>query len=87
MALPRHNDAVPAPAFPAATREPIDHGYRPGGQVGQMQAELAQRLLQKSTAAAITVSPEERVVRFLSVAGGYIALLSAYAGAVLLILR
>ena len=61
-------------------------GYRPGGQVGQMQLDLAQRLA-GSFAADVAVSREERVVRFLSVAGGLVALAAGYAGVALLILR
>ena len=56
--------------------------YYPGGNVGLMQAEIAYQLARAQTAAS-----SERIVRFLSVAGGYAALAAGYAGAVLLILR
>lgn len=95
MARPQRKDMTPAPV-PARSPETDgasgpwastagDRGYWPGGPVAQMQAELAQRLAQGLPVAP--VSPEERVVRFLSVAGGFAALLAAYAGVVMLILR
>lgn len=52
-----------------------------------MQADLAHRLACGLAASAAAPSPAERVVRFLSVAGGYAALLAGYVGIALLILR
>lgn len=97
MALAQRTDAVhpPIPAAPPPEDRAAspwgeatgDHGYRPGGQVGQMQADLAHRLACGLAASAAAPSPAERVVRFLSVAGGYAALLAGYVGIALLILR
>lgn len=67
--------------------EPAGDGHRPGGPVGRLQADLAHRLALEAATAAIPVSPGERVVRFLSVSGGYAALFAAYAGLVFLALR
>lgn len=57
-------------------------GDYPGGNIGSIQANIAHRLAEVPTAAS-----GERIVRFLSVAGGYAALAAGYAGAALLILR
>ena len=88
MAHPQRGDAVPAYTPP----QPAPGGYRPGGQVGRMQAELADRLAPSGLAwepagASESEAPGERMVRFLSVAGGYLALLLAYAGVALPFLR
>lgn len=65
--------------------EPGQGGGRPGGPVGRMQAELAQRLA--LAAAPRPVSPEEKLLRLLSVSGGYLALLAAYGCLLFLALR
>ena len=65
-----------------------DASYQPGGHVGQMQADLAQRLAhQELVREPVGVSPGERLIRFMSVSGGYLALLAGYAGVALLLLR
>ena len=52
---------------------------------GEWQAELAQRLA--LAAAPRPVSPEEKLLRLLSVSGGYLALLAAYGCLLFLALR
>lgn len=88
MALPERNE-VPLsrqPLQPSATAR--DGGYVPGGQVGQLQVDLAARLAQQgSVTTPEDVAPGERLVRFISVAGGYAALLAGYAVVALLIFR
>ena len=59
-----------------------ESGYRPGGEIARSHANLASWV-----ALPPTPAPSERTVRFLSVAGGYLALAAGYAGATLLILR
>ena len=59
-----------------------ERGHHPGGNIGSMQADIAHRLAGMPPGAS-----SERIVRFLSVAGGYAALAAGYAGSALLILR
>ena len=76
------------PTDPSQSRaEPARGDYRPGGIVGEMQANLAHRLALTEAIAALPQSPGERTVRFLSIAGGYAALLAGYVGVTLLLLR
>ncbi len=86
MARPERHDAKPHFVQPTPTAD----GHSPGGQVGWMQADLARRLASGGAArasASVGGGPDERMVRFVSAAGGYSALAAAYAGVVLLILR
>jgi hypothetical protein len=53
--------------------------------VGQIQADLVRRLACETTITPVT--PGERLVRRVSVAGGWLALLAGYAGAAFLLLR
>lgn len=91
MARPERCDAEPAHTPSRSTHDGSGDraaGYRPGGQVGQMQADLADRLAREVIVRPpAIVLPGERLVRFVSVAGGCLALLATYAGLVLLILR
>ncbi len=74
---------APLPAMAAE-----DRGFLPGGQVGQWHAELAQRLASPDGLFAPMVeSPGERMVRIVSRAGGFVALLAGYAIVALLMLR
>lgn len=93
MARPRLKDTMPAapatrlsaalgPWAPA-----IGDSDQQDGSVGQMQAELARRSGFGITVQTMPPPPEERLIRFLSVTGGYTALLAAYAGISLLLLR
>ena len=95
MALPLRNDLPAVTGSAAATsltavpwvEADVSHGFEPGGQVGQMQADLAARLAGSVAGVAVALAPEERFVRFASVAGGYLALAAAYVGVVFLFLR
>lgn len=66
---------------PLPGRADADHRYEPGGPIGQLQADLAQRLMGSNPGqvGVLADPPGERVVRFLSSAGGYAALLAGYA--------
>jgi len=65
-----------------------DHGYDPGGPVAYLQADLARRFLTHDEVHPPTLpGASERIVRFVSLAGGYLALFAAYAAAAVLILR
>lgn len=88
MTRPERNDVEPGLAPHPYSYPPA--GYRPGGQVGRMQADLSARLASPGIARAAAPANEwtgERAIRFVSVAGGYLALGAAYAGTVLLTLR
>ena len=97
MARPARNDVMPEIASPPAARpvrseEPsssavAEHGYLAGGQVGRMHVDLVQRLAQHPGTAPATPPPAERMVRSLSVAGGYLALTAGYVGVALLLFR
>lgn len=85
MALPeRKTPSERAPlGLPTA-----DIGYQPGGHVGQMQADLVHRLARQGLILEPAgTSPGERLIRFMSVAGGFVALLAGYAGVALLFWR
>ena len=87
MARSQRNTLVPAPApAPALGASSSPTGYRPGGPVGQIQADLAHRLAPPGLVLP-AVSAGERAVRLVSRAGGYLMLLAGYAGAAVLILR
>ena len=78
-------------------REPVPFppggDYRPGGEVGRMQADLVHRLSSREGEARRPAMvpedrwPGERAVRFVSGAGGYLALGAAFGGVVLLVMR
>lgn len=94
MALPRRTDPAStaalhqSPPLADASRPGTDaYGFQPGGQVGQMHADLAARLARGFADTAPTPAPGERFVRLASVAGGYAALAAAYAGIAFLFLR
>jgi hypothetical protein len=80
MAQPKRNDVGPNPA-PQPWSAPT--GYRAGGEVGQMHADLARRLDRHLSPAERT--PGERAIRFVSVAGGVTLLAAAYLGVALLL--
>ena len=62
------------------------HGYQSGGPVGKMRADLVRRLSwQEPSYTAARAG--ERVVRRLSVVGGYLVLLFGYACSTYLVLR
>ena len=79
--------ATPASPPPAWAEAASDQDCRPGGKVGQMQADLAHRLAWNTEAVAMPAPPGERVARFLSITGGYAALLAGYVGAAFLVVR
>lgn len=83
MALPERIITDPVPAVRSSA---VPGTSRPGGEVGRMQAELADRLARArlSTAAA---APGERLVRAVSTASGYALLLLVYGGVALLFWR
>ena len=88
MARPERRETEPEATMPP----PIAGGYQPGGHVGRIQADIADRLAAQEVArqlpgTPLDTRPGERAVRFLSVAGGYLALGAAYAGVVLLVMR
>lgn len=64
-----------------------DYGYQPGGQVGQLHADLARRLAQERIVLDAGDTPGERLVRLLSRSGGYAALLTGYVVVAVLVLR
>lgn len=67
---------------------PDSNNYQPGGPVGEMHAELAQRLVAGApTWTPAVEAPAERAVRLLSMSGGWAALLGSYAGIAWLLLR
>lgn len=82
MSLPKRIAVDPVPVAPSL----LPDTYRPGGEVGRMQTELAHRLAGARLSAAAG-SPGERVVRAASVTGGYGLLFLAYGGAALLFWR
>ena len=96
MAQPRRDDTIfapipsvpvpsgPIPSFPETAGE-----HRPGGPVGEMHADLARRLVLEGSVADVRhdKQPGERMARFVSITAGRLALLVAYAGAAVLILR
>lgn len=77
MAQVQRNDHSGDPLAPPAA----EHRYEAGGPIGELQADLARRLAAEEAAPALPVPapPAERLVRLLSVAGGYTALLAGYA--------
>lgn len=90
MALPKrdaeHNEAArPHAKLPWSPE--ADYGYQPGGQVGQLHADLARRLAQDRIVHDTDDAPGERLVRLLSRGGGYAALLTGYIAVAVLILR
>ena len=99
MVLPERNDAAHTPVLPLpgrptpwgdagqGTTSAAAGGYLPGGTVGQMQADLAHRLSRGVVDGTAPASSTERIVRLLSMAGGYGALLAGYGGIALLIFR
>lgn len=96
MALPLRNDLPTASGLSSvltssATRlggeADASHSFEPGGQVARLHADLAARLASSIAGAAVAPDPKERLVRLVSVAGGYLALAAAYAGFVLLLLH
>ena len=78
MALPQRSDQDPG-AVPFA----VPATFRPGGEVGRMHAELAERL----AAARLAAAPGEPIIRAVSSASGYLLLLLAYGGVALLFWR
>ena len=83
MAHPKHDaTSLDVPSFPQTS-----NGYRPGGQVGEMQADLAHRLAQENMAwgptSVLHEQPSDPAVRLMSTASGYLTLLLAYAGVML----
>lgn len=80
MAQPKRNDVGPDPAQPWSAPT----GYRAGGEVGQMHADLARRL-DRQVIAPGERTPGERAIRFVSVAGGVTLLAAAYLGVALLL--
>lgn len=90
MTMPRRSDAAASgigDAVPVPLPRPQQPGYVPGGPVGSMQEDLSRRLAGEWTEPLEHLGREERVVRFLSVAAGYVALAAGYAVAALLVLR
>ena len=85
MALPeRKTLPASAPLSPSMA----DSSYQPGGHVGQMHTDLAHRLAQQRLVLGPAgTSLGGRLIRFLSVTGGFIALLAGYAGIALLFLH
>ena len=63
-----------------------DHGYQSGGPVGEIRADLVRRLSRKEPSYT-TAKAGERLVRRLSIAGGYLVLLFGYACLTYLVLR
>ncbi|WP_375427147.1 hypothetical protein [uncultured Sphingomonas sp.] len=67
-----------------------DHGYAAGGEIAQLQADLARRLSSDGLPRNLidpSILPMERTVRFLSVAGGYTLLTTGYIAVATLVLR
>lgn len=87
MPLPQRND-VDQHGFAGGAEAAEARRYEAGGHVAQLQAELAQRLAERAVdQRPIATSPGERVVRLLSVGGGYLALLAGYAVAAFAVFR
>lgn len=77
-------DRVGAPRWRAA----VPHGPvgGQGGPVGQMQADLVRRFEWQTPGAPVTTAGE-RLVRGLSIGGGWLALFAGHLGAAVLVLR
>lgn len=77
-------DRVGTPRWQAA----VPHGPAggQGGPVGQMQADLVRRFAWEATGVP-DATAGERLVRGLSIGGGWLALLAGYLGAAVLVLR
>ena len=96
MVYPERRDAnmahIPSPS-PSTPDIPSGRAeYKLGGPIGQMQADLARRLaregiIRRPEHVLLGERPGERTVRWVSIAGGGLALLMAYAGVVIMILR
>lgn len=70
----------------APQRDAADHAYDAGGHIAQLQADLARRLAGGGADELRPAEPPaERIIRFLSVAGGYLALSAGYGAAALAI--
>lgn len=85
MAQPKRNAAPDA--YSPDPRSPATGSGQPGGTVASAEADAACRLAWPGVRDAGDASAGERMVRRASVAGGYLALLAAYAGVASLILR
>lgn len=96
MALPLRNDlstasgssSISASSAIGSRSEAAErHGFEPGGQIGRMHADLAALLTGCIADTAVVPTPKERIVRLVSIAGGYLALVGAYAGVVFVLLH
>ena len=74
---------------PAPPRGAGDHRYVPGGTIAELQADIARRLSGEEAGwVGEPAAPSaERVVRALSVGGGYLLLTAGYAATALLVVR
>lgn len=72
---------------PVPQHADADYRYDAGGHIAQLQADLAQRLMDQGAGRESSPAdqPAERIIRYISVGGGYFALFAGYAAAALVI--